>query len=549
MLHLVLLVALASCYFETAAAGPTTTTVTFFIKHQKELRTELEAVFHAVSNPQSPRYGEHLSFDEVVKYQRPAEADIDTVRTYIRTAGGTEVASAVALDKIVAEFPLPSGSFHADSLPDNLRAAIDMMSHSTLENNIYQRNSSERSSVDGAAPASIDAAATTTNPQQCLADRAVPPCIRKAYGLGNATATSSSNGQAVIVNQGFKLADLKSFCQEYHLSACPTHVSTVGTNTGEAGDEASLDVQYISATGQGVPLTWVYINGHTANPFTNWIVWASNTSSIPWVHSLSVGEPEDEFQSDNGGAQAVIRMNSEMMALGARGISIIFASGDSGYQPAQKYGSSSSYVTSVGGVFNGDLGDEPLQVDYQTTGGFSSLNANPIQPWQEDAVKSWLASKGQRPQSFNSSHRCVPDLSIYDAGFYTVQDGSDTVIGGTSAAAPTFAGMISLLNDARLRAGKSTLGFLNYFLYQNADAFLDITKGNNHGYDATIGYDPASGLGTFAVDTFTKLLAKATGDKKESGSSPPDPPLYLYQCRQSIRHKCSHLPSNYTISY
>ena len=61
---------------------------------------------------------------------------------------------------------------------------------------------------------------------------------------------------------------------------------------------------------------------------------------------------------------------------------------------------------------------------------------------------------------------------MYDAGYYIVQDGSDTVIGGTSAAAPTLAGMVSLLNDALLAAGKPTLGFLNYFLYQNEGAFL-----------------------------------------------------------------------------
>ena len=68
----------------------------------------------------------------------------------------------------------------------------------------------------------------------------------------------------------------------------------------------------------------------TANPFSNWLTWASNTSLIPWVHSLSVGEPEDEFASDNGGEAAVSRMNHEMAAVGARGVSILFASGDSG---------------------------------------------------------------------------------------------------------------------------------------------------------------------------------------------------------------------------
>lgn len=72
------------------------------------------------------------------------------------------------------------------------------------------------------------------------------------------------------------------------------------------------------------------------------------------------------------------------------------------------------------------------------------------------------------------------------------------MIGGTSAATPVVAGMFSLINSVLLEKGLSPLGFLNPFLYKNADAFLDITKGNNNGYDATLGYDPASGLGTFS---------------------------------------------------
>lgn len=337
----------------------------------------------------------------------------------------------------------------------------------------------------------------------------MPPCIRYAYGLGTTVGTAANNSMAVIVNQAFHQKDLDGFCEEYKLKACDKAVATVGDNTGSAGDEASLDVQYITATGQGIPLTKVYINGHTKDPFSNWMVWASNATTLPWVHSLSVGEPEGEYASDNGGVAIIMRMNNEMAALGARGISIIFASGDSGYVPEQKYPSSSPYVTSVGGVFNGELGDDILQVDDISTGGFSSLNVNPVPAWQTKAIAAWELTKGARPGKYNASHRCCPDLAIYDAGFYIIQDGSSTPIGGTSAAAPTLAGMIASLNDARLNAGKPTLGFLNPFLYQNADAFLDIIHGGNNGYDATIGYDPASGLGTFSPTTFATLKAAA----------------------------------------
>ena len=79
-----------------------------------------------------------------------------------------------------------------------------------------------------------------------------------------------------------------------------------------------------------------------------------------------------------------------------------------------------------------------------------------------------------------------------------------------------FAGLVSLLNEARQQAGKPRMGFLNPFLYANPAAFNDVTKGTNaigrngwifkYGYAAAKGWDPATGLGT---PRFDKLLAAA----------------------------------------
>ena len=58
-------------------------------------------------------------------------------------------------------------------------------------------------------------------------------------------------------------------------------------------------------------------------------------------------------------------------------------------------------------------------------------------------------------------------------------NGHVSPVGGTSASTPVFAGLISLINEARLQAGKKQMGFLNPWIYQNADAFTDVTKGDN----------------------------------------------------------------------
>ena len=86
----------------------------------------------------------------------------------------------------------------------------------------------------------------------------------------------------------------------------------------------------------------------------------------------------------------------------------------------------------------------------------------------------------------------------------------------SSTSAPTFAAMVSLLNEARFAAGKPALGFLNPLLYANAAAFRDVVNGTNAisrgggttrwGWPCTPGWDAATGLGT---PLFQQLLAVA----------------------------------------
>jgi tripeptidyl-peptidase-1 len=325
-----------------------------------------------------------------------------------------------------------------------------------------------------------------SNPQACLAQQVDPKCLRSAYGLNAYVAkTTTTIGQCVVVNNYYKPADLADFESENGLPK-QSIVKNVGTLDNEADTESTLDVQYIITTGQNVPTWWVYIDGSSpTNPFQKWLDWAAATSDaeLPKTHSLSVGIDEVEFKS------VIPSMQKQLMALAARGITVVFASGDSGYKSTLNYPASSPYVTAVGGVWNGDLGDTPLEVDPITTAGFSSLSSlNPIGDWQKASVASWLTSKGARPSSFNSANRAAPDLAAFDSGVYITQDGSDSPCGGTSAAAPMVSGILSNINTALVEKGHTPLGFANPFLYANADAFLDVTRGNNGGFGATTGW-------------------------------------------------------------
>ena len=140
---------------------------------------------------------------------------------------------------------------------------------------------------------------------------------------------------------------------------------------------------------------------------------------------------------------------------------------------------------------------------------------------QDKAVDKYLSTVSKAApfpptDAFDPHGKGSPDVAALGEGFQVVLGGHVAGIGGTSASTPMFAGLVSLINEARIAKGGKPMGFLNPFIYQNADAFTDIVKGTNaisrgggpvpYGYNCTVGWDPATGLGT---PLFDKMLAAA----------------------------------------
>ncbi len=189
---------------------------------------------------------------------------------------------------------------------------------------------------------------------------------------------------------------------------------------------------------------------------------------------------------------------------------------------------SSPWVTSVGATrfIDQKPGNEEMATDqFGSGGGFSSqFGQSPNAQWQTSDVKKYLniVPKGAPfppPGTFSATGRATPDVAALGEGYQVVQGPKLLSVGGTSASAPTFAAVVSLLNEARLQAGKKQLGFLNTFLYKNQDAFTDVTKGTNaigrgtgpikYGYNCTEGWDPATGMGTPAFSSLLKAAMAA----------------------------------------
>lgn len=340
----------------------------------------------------------------------------------------------------------------------------------------------------------------------CLKEEATPPCLKKAYNCSTSAPASAGNSQGVALfgGQFFSPADLRQFETEYKLPPQTVHVLN-DNDPGTPGNEASLDVQYI--TGMGTEVDTVFMHyactSEDCRPFLTWILQQANTTKPPLVQSVSVGTTEYEYVEAMG-EKFVRRVNQEFMKAGMRGISLLFATGDRAVQHYKgkywvNFPSCSPFVTAVGGVWLGDLGSGPMSVDPDTTGGFANDEAHMQQTYQHSAVAAYLAeaekSAAKQAPVFNASFRAVPDVSAMSDAYVIVQHGANTFIGGTSAACPVVAGLISLINSERMAAGKQSLGFLNDFLYSVPHCFADIVSGANL-YGATKGWDPASGLGT-----------------------------------------------------
>ncbi|KAH9938954.1 subtilisin-like protein [Epithele typhae] len=172
------------------------------------------------------------------------------------------------------------------------------------------------------------------------------------------------------------------------------------------------------------------------------------------------------------------------------------------------------YVTTVGAtqvVPGNTVADPEVAVsEFASGGGFSNVFPRPA--FQQPAVAGYLASHAP-PYSagmFNATGRAYPDIAANGLNYSVALNSALTLVAATSPSTPTFASLVSAINDARLAAGKAPVGWINPALYTFADAFNDVTVGNNPGcnttgFAAVAGWDPVSGLGT---PDFQKLLSR-----------------------------------------
>jgi kumamolisin len=302
---------------------------------------------------------------------------------------------------------------------------------------------------------------------------------------------------------GYATADLSTYFQGLGLAAPSVTAVSVdgGTNAPgqdtDADGEVMLDIEMVGAIAPGAAIA-VYFAPNTDQGFIDGVSTAvHDTTNKPSVVSISWGQSEDSWT-----AQARTQMEQILTEAAGLGVTVTVAAGDGGSSDSVTDGeqhvdfpASAPHALACGGttldVANGQITSETVwndPGDGATGGGVS--RQFPLPSYQASAKVPDNVDTG-------SSGRGVPDVCADadpNTGYQIRVDGSDETIGGTSAVAPLWAGLIARVNHAL----GVPVGFVQPRLYPllGTAAFHDITSGNNGSYSAGAGWDACTGLGS-----------------------------------------------------
>lgn len=332
----------------------------------------------------------------------------------------------------------------------------------------------------------------------------------------------SGNGQCIGIIEfggGYRDSDNKEAFAAMNLNVptvVPVSVSGGLNQPGpdpKADSEVALDIQVAGGAAPGARIA-VYFAPNTTQGFVDAITRAVHDDvNRPSILSISWGSAESHWTG-----QAKNAITTALRDAAQLGVTVFVASGDNLATDGEIDGrahvdfpASNPFAVGCGGTAidtdAGELKSEQVwNQDGRGTGGGIS-DAFPVPGYQANVELPKSVSSGK-------SGRGVPDVSG-DAdpasGYRIVVAGSSSLIGGTSAVAPLWAGLFALINEAR---GKPA-GFIQPLLYGNPSAFRDITVGDNKsngvGYVAGAGWDACTGLGSPDGNALLKLFTAGSG--------------------------------------
>lgn len=305
--------------------------------------------------------------------------------------------------------------------------------------------------------------ARDTNTSPDCGDVIVPECLRQLYDFASyRPSTNAGNSIAVTgyLEEYANRDDLQQFYAQYEPDAVNSTFEFVSIHGGRndqdrsaSGIEAALDVQYAFSLTYPIPATFYSTGGrppfhpdidtptNNNEPYADFLDYVLSLDNPPLVISTSYGDPEQTVPR-----AYARRVCAQFAQLGARGVSLLFSSGDDGagktcltndgrktphFTPS--FPSTCPFVTSVGGTYR----TNPEQAISLSQGGFSDYFTRPS--YQDDAVSDYLRNIPRQQWSglFNRDGRGFPDVAAQSTRYSIVHMGQMKAIGGTRYVHPT----------------------------------------------------------------------------------------------------------------
>jgi len=481
----------------------------------------------ALSRREGPR--RHISRDEFEKQFGADTADLSAVRDFASKHGLSVVQAdagrrTVVLSGTVAQFDPAFGVDlqrfeHAGGsyrgrvgnirLPDELNGRVDAVLG--LDNRPIAKPHFRTRPVRGNVNWHAGGGNSTSY---------TPPQIASFYEFPPGTGQGECVG-IIELGGGERKADLTTYLSSLDIKTSPS-ITVVSVDHGKnqpTGDpngpdgEVMLDIEVVGAVAPQASIA-VYFAPNTDAGFLDAITTAIHDAvNKPSVISISWGGPESSWTQ-----QSMTAFDDAFQAAAAMGITVCVASGDNGSSDGVTDGAdhvdfpaSSPHVLACGGtsiqVSGNNITTETVWND-GAQGGASGGGVStvfPLPPWQ-DNLQVTLASGGTTPLA----RRGVPDVcgdADPETGWDVRIDGTDTVIGGTSAVAPLWAGLIARINSER---DNNAVGFINPQLYADPKVLNDIIQGNNGDFAASSGWDACTGLGSPNGTALAALIGSPT---------------------------------------
>ena len=353
-----------------------------------------------------------------------------------------------------------------------------------------------------------------------------PVQVAQFYSFPTGVNGSGQTVGIIELGGGYNSSDLQNFFSGLGIN--PPNVVSVSVDGGvnapstpdSADGEVALDIEVAGAVAPGANIA-VYFTTNTAQGFLDAITTAAHdTAKSPSVISISWGGPESGWTSSQ-----LTAIDNACQSAAAMGITVTVAAGDDGSSDGVTTGGnnvdfpgSSPHVLCCGGTkitTSGSKITSEVVWNDGSQGGATGGGVSAVFP-----LPTWQQGVGVPKPSGSKGGRGVPDVAgdaSPSSGYNILVDGSQEVVGGTSAVAPLWAALVALINQ---QTGKPS-GLINPILYGAPSAFHDITQGNNGAFSAGPGWDACTGLGSpigKAVATAVAAAESGTGTTGGSGS-------------------------------